>query len=178
MTTIDLIIGPMFGGKSTELIRRCKRLNSIGFKVLFVNNILDNRHGTSEITTHDGVHMKCLSTSDLSNVYDNIDEYDVVAIDEAQFFNDVATHAQTMCDTHGKRVIIASLSGDFQQKPWAGMAEMIAIADEITHCRALCVKCGYNASFTQKHVPNDERVHIGGADEYSPVCRTCYNLKG
>ena len=166
----------MFGGKSTELIRRCKRMISVGLEVVVVNHSLDTRNGTTNVVTHDGIEMECLSTSRLN--FELLKPYDVVAIDEAQFFDSIADDIRVLSDDMGKHVIIAALSGDYKRDPWPGVDRIIALSDEIIHCKALCVRCHRPAAFTKRHVPSDSRVVIGADDKYSSVCRACYNLKG
>jgi thymidine kinase len=176
MARIECILGPMFGGKSTELIRRCKRLISVGMNVIVLNHSLDTRNGTTNVVTHDGVEMECLSCNKID--FDKLKDFDVIAIDEAQFFENIAKNIRILSDDMDKHVIVAALSGDYKRKPWPGVDQIIALSDEIVHCKALCVKCHRPAAFTKKHVPNDRRVDIGADDKYSSVCRVCYNLKG
>jgi len=170
--SIELIIGPMFSGKTTELIRRCRRRMSVGLNVIILNHTMDTRNGKGKVVTHDGINME-------SAACDSIDPekylmHDVIAIDEAQFFNGIDDSIMILAEKHGKQVIMSCLSGDANRKPWPGVDSLIAISDQIIHCRALCVVCHKPAAFSKRHQPSDTKIDIGGKDKYSSVCRECY----
>ena len=171
MTTV--ILGPMFSGKTTELIRRCKRWMSVGLRVIIVNHSSDTRQETTNVISHDGVEMESLSLNTITS-YDMFRDYDVVAIDEAQFFLNLDIFVKKLSDYMGKRVILAALSGDYMRKPWPGVDKLIALSDDIVHCKAICVLCHNPAPFTKKHGKSAEHNDIGAEDKYSSVCRKCY----
>ena len=148
--SVELIIGPMYSGKSTELIRRCKRRMSIGLSVLVINHSLDTRYGNAnKISTHDGTKLTAYACNEI-NDYEMFKQYDVIAIDEAQFFTDLARSVNKLAEDMEKQVIIACLSGDSNRKPWPGIDSLIALSDEIQHCKALCVLCHAPAPFSKK----------------------------
>lgn len=161
---MELIIGPMFSGKSTELIRRCKRLRSIGLTVLVINHALDQRDG-SDVVTHDGQRLKAMSCSSID--LNLLKGFDVIAIDEAQFFKSLPLN--DILKKH--RLIVACLSGDSNQQPWDGIGQLISHSDEITHLRAICI-CQRAAAFTKKR-NQSSRIDIGSSDKYYSVCRRC-----
>ncbi len=170
--SIELILGPMFSGKTTEMIRRCRRRMSVGLNVVILNHKLDNRNGTTNVVTHDGIQMVSIPCDSVTN-YEILKDYDVIAIDEAQFFNDLSTSVNILANDYNKQVIMACLSGDSNCEPWPGVDKLIAISDEIIHCRALCVRCHKPAAFTRKHVASNTKIDIGADDKYSSMCRAC-----
>ena len=173
MTT--LILGPMFSGKTTELIRRCKRWQSVGKKVLIINHASDTRRGTSDVVTHDGVRMSSLSLANITT-FDIFKDYDVIAFDEAQFFTGLDKYISKLSDYSGRRVIISALSGDYRREPWPGIDKLIALSDDIVHCKALCTRCNQPAPFTKKLGDSGDRIDIGAEDKYTSLCRGCYVL--
>jgi thymidine kinase len=170
--SVELILGPMFSGKTTEMIRRCKRRMSVGFNVVILNHKLDDRNGTSDVVTHDGVQMVSIPCETVSD-FTMLNQYDVIAIDEAQFFTNLSVSVQTLANVYNKQVILACLSGDSNCEPWPGVDKLVALSDEIIHCRALCVRCHKPAAFTKRHVPSQAKIVIGSTDKYSSMCRTC-----
>lgn len=176
MMSLELIIGPMFSGKTTELIRRCRRLKAVGKKVLIINHKNDNRNGTHSVSTHDGVKLTAKSV-DMVTVhwFDTFkDDYDVIAIDEGQFFTglrDVVVSLKKL----GKAVIISGLQGDAEMNAWKYVGELVPLADDIIQVKALCVKCHAPAAFTRRLQPSSSQIDVGGKDKYMACCFKCYN---
>lgn len=168
---IELIVGPMFAGKSTELMRRMKRLSIAGKRCLYVNHDSNTRYGTG-ITTHDGKEQEALNCSTLSNL--SIHQYDVVGIDEGQFFPDLVEFCEAAAND-GKIVIVAALNGTFERKPFHQIIELFSRVEHITKLEAVCMYCQADASFS-KRLNEDRSIHlVGGTDLYAAVCRVCYS---
>lgn len=172
---LELIIGSMYSGKSTELIRRVKRFRSIGMKCCVVNHSYDTRVTGQYIQTHDGDKIKAIKSNDILLV--NTKGYDVIAIDEAQFFNNLKTAVHLMIES-GKHVIVAGLSGDYQRKKFGEILDLIPMADDVIFKRALCLKCCHPqrpASFTKRLTNEDSQILVDS--KYIAVCRQCYKTK-
>ena len=116
MGKFTLVLGPMFSGKTTELIRRCRRMMAIGKKVIIFNHKNDNRNGTHTVSTHDGAKLKAMSIDMITTHWLNefVKEYDVIAFDEGQFFTGLCDAVNFLRKDMGKVVLVAGLSGDVE----------------------------------------------------------------
>ena len=139
MGKFTLVLGPMFSGKTTELIRRCRRMIAIGKKVLILNHKTDNRNGLHTVSTHDGATLKAMSIDMITTHWlsECVKEYDVIAFDEGQFFSGLCDAVKFLRKGMNKDVLVAGLSGDANMKPWQVISNLLPMADELIHCRAL-----------------------------------------
>jgi thymidine kinase len=173
MGRLELIIGNMFSGKSTELIRRINREKSINKKIIIINYLHDNRYSSSSISTHDLVKVNCIKVEKLMELpNDLVKEYDSIFIDEGQFFLDLYKFVNNFInqDIH---IVISGLDGDANQKPFGDILNLIPICDTVDKLCAYCKICnnGTSAPFTKKLTKDSCQVDIGGSDKYIPVCR-------
>jgi thymidine kinase len=171
---LSIIMGNMFSGKTSELIRRLKRLKVIGKNILVVNSAKDTRSPDEVLKTHDNVKFNCLKVYDIFEVLKQVefDEADVIAIDEAQFFPKLRRFVEC-CLLVNKSVILAGLDADSFQQKFGELIDCIPIACEVTKLSALCMHCnnGVSGPFT-KRIVDDQRLElIGGSDMYEAVCR-------
>jgi thymidine kinase len=177
--SLELIIGNMFSGKSSELIRRINREKSINKKILVVNFISDNRYSSNSVATHDNLKVNCLKLQKLTDITDNmIHQYDSFFIDEGQFIPDLYTVTLKLVDQFKKHVVISGLDGDINRNPFGDILKLIPICDSVDKLKAYCCKCnnGTLAPFSkklEKH-KNSSIIDIGGSDKYIPVCRFHY----
>jgi len=174
---LELIIGNMFSGKSSELIRRIYRERSINKKIVVINFSGDNRYSQNSVATHDNTKINSLKLSKLSEISINmINQYDSFFIDEGQFFPDLYTVIKVLVDTHHKHVVVSGLDGDFNRNPFGDIIKLIPICDTVDKLTAYCNKCnnGINAPFTKKIKEGNNIIDIGGSDKYIPVCRKHY----
>jgi len=175
---IQLIIGPMYSGKSTELQLRCKRYIHARKKVMMIKHKSDDRYdGANEIVTHDQVRCKAIACNKLSELSTQIgDDYEIYGIDEGQFFDPI--DLIEFCETnafYGKIIIIAALDANYKRQPFRGIANLIPKAEKVTKLQAICMDCGKDASFTKRLDSNNSvEIEIGGSDKYKSVCRECY----
>lgn len=175
--SLNLIIGPMFSGKTTELFRLVRRYILAGKRAVIVKYAKDNRYDSVMACTHDLCKMEALSAIRISDVYDKLLDFDVVGIDEAQFFDDILPHVDNLANL-GKTVIIAALDGDYQKKPFLPIVPLFALSEKIVKVNAVCRTCGRDAAFTIRTTTSRELEVIGGEEMYRAVCRSCYkNLK-
>lgn len=171
--SLHLILGSMFSGKSTELTRRVDRLVAVGIRCLVVNHTNDTRVAGNYVQTHSGKRTEAKKTDDLLLL--DVRAYDAIAIDEAQFFSNLRAAVMLMVEKHGKHVIVAGLSGDYQRNPFGEILDLVPLADDVQFKRALCARCQHPdkaASFT-KRVSNETEL-VSVASQYIAVCRHCY----
>lgn len=169
---IELIIGPMFSGKTTELIRRVERLSYGKKNIISINHQSDIRYNSSNITSHNGSSIDALSCLHLMPIISKFDDFDVIAIDEGQFFDDIVEFSEMMAN-QGKLVIVAALDGDFKQEPFGQIPQLIPHAEKIDKLTAVCIKCGQDAPFTTRVSHCDNVIKVGGPEMYQSVCRSC-----
>ena len=168
----------MFAQKTTELLRRVRRYKSIGYRVLLVNYIADTRYGSNCIASHDKDIEKAVCVSLLKEVADLVQsgDYDVVAIDEGQFFLDLFYQVTLWADTLPVHIVVAGLDGTSDRTPFGDMLRLIPHAEEVERLSAFCAICrdGTVATYS-KYTSTLEKdasgVAIGGAEMYRPVCR-------
>eukprot|EP00250_Pteridium_aquilinum_P028166 c36690_g1_i1 orf=2-1054(-) len=177
--SIHLIVGPMFAGKTTALLKRVEAETSTGRRIALVKSDKDTRYGLASIVSHDGRQMPCWAVSSLANFRSQIgeDEYaklDLIGIDEAQFLKDLYSFCQVAADYEGKTLIIAGLDGDFQRNKFGSILDLVPLADSVVKLSSRCELCGKPASFTFRKTDNRNKEVIGGTDIYMPVCRQHY----
>jgi thymidine kinase len=180
MGSITLIIGCMFSGKSTEIMRLIKRYKVLKKKILIINHKSDQRYATDSISTHDQQQIECEMVDSLMPIKqtEKYRESHVIVIEEAQFFTDLFDFTTGAADNDHKTVIVAGLSGDFNRNPFGDIQRLIPHAENITKLSALCVKCGDGtlAHFSKRiDVTNQDQTLVGTTSEYIAVCRKHYN---
>jgi thymidine kinase len=177
--SLTVILGCMFSGKSTELLRRVRRLECIGKKILVVNHKTDNRYTKHDkVVTHCTDSMDCVKTTSLLHItgHDNYKNTDTIAIDEAQFFPDLYQFVLTELKQN-KTVIVSGLVSDFQCNPIGDILRLLPHADDTVRLYALCSMCnnGTRAAFT-KRLTNDKQQVLIGTDQYAAVCRNHFTV--
>ena len=180
-TKIEIILGCMFSGKSTELLRRVKRYKAIGMKTLLINNVIDLRTGLF-IETHDGVKFSAIKLKYLMNIYNDYEDIynqsDIIAIDEAQFFPDLL-HFVLKAEKDNKIILIAGLDGDSNRKPFGQILSCIPLCDSVIKLKAMDMisKDGTEAIFTKRLInDNKKQILVGSRDKYKAVSRKNYLL--
>ena len=171
---IEVICGSMFSGKTEELIRRIRRAQIAKMDTIIFKPKIDNRYSPEHIVSHNQMKLnsKIVETSD--EVLTQSQKAEVVAIDEAQFFDDDIVEICKILAKQKKRVIVAGLDTDYRGEPFGPMPQLICEADYVDKLRAICVKCGNPATYTQRTSKDSERVVIGETDIYEARCRNCY----
>lgn len=180
--SIEVICGPMFSGKSEELIRRLRRAKIAKQEVIVFKPKLDTRRGIDRVSSHNGDHIEAIPIDEISLMLTHVEENNiqVIAIDEVQFFpHAIIPIICTLVDS-GKRVLIAGLDLDFRGIPFGPIPVLLAIADHITKLRAICTQCGKDAHYTQRLVNqeparfDDPIIQLGAQEAYQARCRNCY----
>lgn len=182
MGRFELIIGPMFASKTTELISIANRYKSIEKKILVVNHKCNERYGTKLISTHDKtVFEDCVVVEKLESIY-NFPQYvnaDIILIEELQFYPDAFKIITHIADFTSKTVIAVGLSGDINRKPFGDVLRLIPHAEKVLFLSSLCKYCrdGTKAYFTrlcQNQIPMASQIAVGADEMYEAVCRKHY----
>ena len=186
MERIEVICGPMFSGKTDELLRRLKRLKYSNTAFMLFKPKVDNRYSEIEVVTHDNLSLTSIAVENAEQILEICDQNPnakVIAIDESQFFlrkEDEGRHLVEVCQIlklHGYRVILNGLDMDFMGNPFGLMPELLAIADDVTKLRSVCLICGGDASMTYRKDENEEQVQLGSTDKYQARCYTHWKKK-
>lgn len=179
---INIIIGCMFSGKSTEIIRLIKRYSQINkYKLLLINHKSDSRYGNNVISSHDKVQLDCYSLEKLNDIKEDeiYKKSNVIFIEEGQFFKDLFQFVTEAADNDNKIIYVAGLDGDYKRNEFGDICKLIPHAEEIVKLKAICSKCNDDteANFTKRIIDNCSIELVGSKESYIPVCRKHYNEK-
>jgi len=173
--SVELILGPMFSGKTTELLRRIRRHLFAGRSCVVVNHARDVRCvETDVVATHDHQTFHALVKSALLPALDELLAFGVVGIDEGQFFPDLDIFAD-LAANQGKIVIVAALDGNHKRQPFGKISQLIPLVESVVKLSAICQCCGSEAAFSRCFSDNGEEIQVGAGDKYAALCRRCYN---
>lgn len=176
---IEVITGSMFSGKSEELIRRVRRAQIARQKVQLFKPQVDGRYSESEIVSHSDMKMPSQVVAGAAEILDLAEPgTEVVGIDEGQFFDALLVQVAEALANRGVRVIVAGLDQDYRGVPFEPMPQLLAVAEYVDKTLAVCVRCGAPANRSQRLVPTEDRVVVGGAGQYEARCRRCFNPDG
>ena len=172
---IEVICGPMFSGKSEELIRRLRRSMIARKRVQVFKPIIDTRYSVDEIVSHGDLRMKSEVVASGAEILGRIDwRSEVIGVDEANFMGPALVDtAQRLADS-GKQVIIAGLDTDYMGRPFAPIPDLLAMAETITKTLAICMRCGNPAKHTQRLRGSEDLIVVGAAGMYEARCRRCF----
>lgn len=182
---LDIITGPMFAGKSTELLRRLNIESILPLKVVYINHTSDNRT-EGPFSTHNPMYTDTLTERidakdclKLGDILPEILHYDIIGIDEAQFFPDLVDIVLRCVEKYNKHVIVAGLTTDCFRNKFGFISDLIHYSDTYTSLPAYCAQCATEkrrreAIFTYRFSDNTEQTCVGGKDKYLPLCRGCY----
>jgi thymidine kinase len=172
---IEVVCGSMFSGKTEELIRRLRRAQFANQRLLLFKPIIDDRYHEENVVSHQGSSLKAQAVNDSREILETWTNERVVAIDEAQFFDEGIVEVCNILAKKGVRVILAGLDMDYQGVPFGPMPKLLAIAEYVTKVHAICVSCGNLAQFSHRTASETSQVLVGATEKYKPLCRTCYN---
>lgn len=174
--SVEVIVGSMFSGKSEELIRRVRRAQIARQKVQIFKPVIDARYSDTHIVSHSAMKLESQAVSTAHEILHQVEpDTEVVGIDEGQFFDHELVGVVNDLAANGKRVLIAGLDMDYLGRPFEPMPLLMAIAEEVTKTRAVCIQCGSPATYTQRLIASRERVVVGAADAYEARCRACFD---
>ncbi|MBX7046187.1 MAG: thymidine kinase [Ignavibacteria bacterium] len=168
---IEVICGSMFSGKTEELIRRIRRAEIARQRVKVFKPKIDTRYSDMEIVSHSEQSYPSEMIENSEDILEKSFDYEVIGIDEAQFFDEkIVDVCQKLADA-GKRVIVAGLDQDYRAMPFEPMPKLLAVAEYVTKAMAICVICGAPANRTQRNTSSSDRVLVGAKDHYEARCR-------
>jgi thymidine kinase len=175
---IEVITGPMFSGKSEELIRRLKRAEIARRRVICFKPDLDLRYHRTAIASHSAQTLAARTVANVealkAELFPMIDQVEVIGVDEAQFFDASLVPLSLELMHLGKRVILAGLDTTFAGEPFPPVPDLMAVADEVVKLSAVCMQCGAPAVHTQRLGSNQSLVLVGAAGLYEARCRSCF----
>ncbi|MBS1947552.1 MAG: thymidine kinase [Bacteroidetes bacterium] len=173
---IEVVCGSMFSGKTEELIRRLKRATIAHLETKIFKPSADIRYHRENIVSHDENAVPSMPVENAQAIIPLSKNVDVVAVDEAQFFDAELPETCEQLALQGIRVIVAGLDMDYTGKPFGPMPDMLARADYITKLHAICVKCGNIANYSYRKSASNAQVLLGEKNLYEPRCRECFYL--
>lgn len=171
---IEVICGSMFSGKTEELIRRLNRARIAKQKVEVFKPAMDTRYDEEDVVSHDSNKASSIPVQNASQILFYAEDFEVVGIDEAQFFGNELVSVCNELAEKGKRVVISGLDMDYTGKPFGPIPQLMSIAEYVTKVHAICMRCGNLANYSHRTVVNDKLVMLGETDAYEPLCRNCF----
>lgn len=181
---IEVIIGPMYSGKSEELIRRLKRAKIAKQNVVVFKPIIDDRYSKDDVVSHSGYTINAIPIKDSSEIDKYIDEStQVVGIDEVQFFDENIVDMAISLADRGIRVITAGLDMDFKGEPFGPTPRLLAVAEFVDKIQAICSVCGQPATRSQRLINGEPArydepiIQVGAVESYEARCRKCHIVK-
>lgn len=178
---IEVVIGPMYSGKSEELIRRLRRAKIAKQNVVVFKPQIDNRYSKEDVVSHNGDSINAIPISNAREIYNNIDnKTQVVGIDEVQFFDEEIVEIAMNLADKGIRVIAAGLDMDFKGEPFGPTPKLLAVAEFVDKIQAICSVCGQPANRSQRLINgeparyDDPIIKVGAVESYEARCRKCH----
>lgn len=178
---IEVVVGPMYSGKSEELIRRVRRAKIAKLNIQVFKHSVDNRYSKEDVVSHCGEKVEAIPVRDTKEILENLcEDTEVVAIDEVQFFEEKIVDVIEELAARGLRVICAGLDMDFKGEPFGPIPRLLAIAEKVDKISAICVVCGNEATRTQRLINgrpakyDDAVVLVGAHEAYEARCRKCH----
>lgn len=173
---LEVICGPMFSGKSEELIRRVTRSVIARLPVQVFKPLIDDRYSVEEVVSHSSLSVAAMPVADASQLLLAVaDATEVIGIDEGQFFDDGLVDAADILAAAGKQVIVAGLDLDYLRRPFEPIPTLCGRAEYVTKALAVCHRCGGPALYTQRILRSDDLVVLGATGAYEARCRHCYS---
>jgi len=177
---LEVICGPMFSGKSEEMIRRLRRAEIAGQRVVIFKPRIDARYDATDVVSHAGARMRGVPVASVPELVERATGPEVVGIDEVQFFHTEVVGAALALADAGVRVVAAGLDQDFRRLPFGAMPELLAHAEFVDKLQAVCHRCGGPATTTQRLVDgapapySGETIVVGANEQYEARCRDCH----
>jgi thymidine kinase len=177
---LEVVCGPMFSGKSEELIRRLRRAEIAGQRALIVKPVIDDRYDVGHVVSHAGAKMRAVTALSSDEVRRLAAGYEAIGVDEVQFFDDGIIDAIDALVRGGARVVAAGLAQDFRGLPFGAMPTLLCVAEFVDKLEAVCHRCGGPATMTQRLVDGSPApfegatIQVGALDSYEARCRACF----
>lgn len=172
---IEIVTGPMFCGKSEELIRRLRRAMIAKQRVTVFKPATDDRYDAVDIVSHSQQRLNAIPVDNASEIMERVEVgTQVVGIDEAQFFGEDLVQVCETLANRGLRVLIAGLDQDYRGRPFHPMPHLMSVAESITKLQAICMRCGAPATRSQRLIEDSDQVVVGATESYEARCRSCF----
>lgn len=173
---VEVICGPMFSGKTEELIRRLRRAKYARQRIQIFKPAIDDRYAEDSIVSHNQTELSSIGVSTIEDIWDHLDpKTKVIGIDEVQFLpGGVVQLCETLAN-RGCRVVVAGLDRDYLAQPFGDMPILMSIAEYVTKLSAICVRCGNPAHYSYRLAADHQQVLVGANDQYEARCRSCYH---
>lgn len=175
--TIEVICGSMFSGKTEELIKRIKKVEFSKQKFIVFKPKIDSRNPKEKIVSHAKNEISSKIVEKAKDIFNSGKNFEVVAIDEAQFFDQDLVLICNKLANNGIRVIVAGLDMDYKGNPFGPMPNLMACAEKVTKVHAICVETGEKANYSFRKIINEDLVMVGEKKEYEPLSRTAFIKK-
>ena len=180
---LKLILGPMFSGKTSQLIRIYKHNKIAEIPTLVINHTDDVRYSEQNLSTHDGVEIPCIKISKLGQIYSHLSQsgnsdhmnYHTILINEGQFFEDLYSVVKNLLQRDELTIVVCGLDGDYKMDRFGQILDLIPLSNEVEKLYAICKYCKKRAHFTQRTTKEVTQKVIGHTDKYVPVCRKCFH---
>jgi len=175
---LKLILGPMFSGKTSQLIRIYKHNQIAEIPTLVINHTDDIRYSEHNLSTHDGVEIPCIKVSKLEQIYShltNSTNYRTILINEGQFFEDLYGVVKNLLQRDELTIVVCGLDGDYKMTRFGQILDLIPLSNEVEKLYAICKYCKKRAYFTHRITKEVAQKVIGHTDKYVPVCRKCFH---
>lgn len=174
---LTLVLGPMFAGKTTYLLKEIKKYEKKynKDKILVINHMSDNRYADDKISSHDKQMYPCLKKNKLTDITTReLEGKEIIIIDEGQFFTDIDETVRQFINHNNLKILVGGLNGTFQQKIFdtSNILNLIPFADNVVHLKSKCYNCGLEACFSKRIVNNNNEILVGN-NNYQPCCRKC-----
>ena len=173
---LKVILGPMFSGKTTELIRIYNKYNSCNIRCCIINHITDKRYDEEKMSNHNGVMLPSHNLNQLQESLHLIVNYDIFLINEGQFFEDLYDIINLLVNMHKKRVYVCGLDGDYKRRKFGSILDIVPLCDEVVKLKAICKKCKRKPGIFTHRLSNEQEQTVIGNDNYMSLCRNCYNM--
>lgn len=176
--SLNLVVGPMWAGKSSYILSKIRRYKAIGWEVYVITNALDHRYGHYVISNHDSDQFPAVAVRNLLPLR-NEEQYrnaKLIILEEAQFFQDLVSFVLKAVEDDGKHVICVGLDGDSERRPFGDILKLIPYCDSLEKITSLCSECGDGtpALFSYRVVSTEEQIAVGADNLYKPLCRKHY----
>jgi len=172
---IVVICGPMFAGKTTELVRRVRQAQQQQRSICLIKPAQDNRWDARTIQTHDGASMPAIALTHAEQVIEVAGDASLVVIDEAHFFGEALLQPCLQLRAAQRSVMVVGVDTDHRGEPFDPFPSLIAIADTVLRLQGVCAQCGAPSTNTQRLTHDDRHIVVGGAETYQPRCQACFN---
>ena len=175
--SLDIVLGPMWAGKSSFIIGKIRRYRAIGWDVLVVANPLDDRYGSHVVSSHDKEQVSAFAVSELQTLFSDIryEKAQLLVIEEAQFYKGLYDFVKKAVEEDGKHVVCVGLDGDASREPFGELLRLIPLCDNVEKIKSLCAACGDGtpALFTHRITQTQTRtqIQVGAEGTYTPLCR-------